>query len=150
MRDAPNPPNTADLDRLPALHRWLAAGLAGFTALLAMPIVTGWRVVGNPGVYNEGLGRTPSLGGWLFLVVGALVLAYGAGLTVAMLVAAEAIRRRRAHSYCLLVAVLATFFFPLGTLLGFHAINVLTTQVARRAFGVVTAADLAAAPGPGA
>jgi hypothetical protein len=37
------------------------------------------------------------------------------------------------------VAVLTTFFFPLGTLLGFHAVNVLTTPVARREFRVVTA-----------
>lgn len=140
MSDPQRPTDTADLDRLPALHAWLAAALAAFTALLAMPIVTGWRVVGNPGVYNEGLARTPSLGGWLFLVVGALVLLYGVGLAVAMLVAARAIRLRRSHSYCLLVAVLATFFFPLGTLLGFHTISVLTTPVARREFGVVPAA----------
>jgi len=144
MTDAPNPPDTADLDRLPALHRWLALGLGAFTALLAMPIVTGWRVVGNPGVYNEGLQRTPSLGGWLFLVVGALVLLYGVGLAVAMVVAAEAIRRRKAHAFCLLVAVLLTFFFPLGTLLGFHAIGVLTSAAARREFRVVTAAGVAA------
>jgi hypothetical protein len=143
MRDTPTPPDTAALDRLPALHRWLAFGLLGFTALLAVPIVTGWRVVGDPGVFNEGLQRTPSLGGWLFLAVGALALLYGVGLSAAMAVAAEAIRRRRAHSYCLLVAVLATFFFPLGTLLGFHAIGVLTSAAARREFRVVTAADLA-------
>lgn len=141
MPAAPHPPDTAALDRLPALHRWLAAALAGFTALLALPIATGWRVVGNPSVYNEGLERTPSLGGWLFLGVGALVLVYGVALSVAMLVAAAAIRRRRAHAFCLGVAVLATFFFPLGTLLGFHAIHVLTTAVARRAFGVVSAED---------
>jgi hypothetical protein len=139
MPDTPAPKDTADLDRLPALQRWLALGTAGFTALLAMPIVTGWRVVGNPGVYNEGLERTPSAGGWLFLVVGALVLLYGAGLTAALLVAARAVRRRERHSYCLAVAVLTTFFFPLGTLLGFHAVNVLTTAVARREFRVVTA-----------
>jgi len=76
-------------------------------------------------------------------VVGALVLLYGVGLSVAMLAAAEAIRRRQGHSFCVLVAVLATFFFPLGTLLGFHAITVLTSAAARREFRVVTAADLA-------
>jgi uncharacterized membrane protein len=134
MTDAPSPADTADLDRLPRLHRWLALGLVAFTALVAMPIVTGWRVVGDPSAYNEGLGRTPSLGGWVFLVVGAAVLLYGLGLSVAMLLAAEAIRRRRAHTFCLVVAGLSTFFFPLGTLLGFHAIGVLTSPAARRAF----------------
>jgi hypothetical protein len=43
------------------------------------------------------------------------------------------------------VAALVTFFFPFGTLLGFHAINVLTAEPNRRAFGVVTAADSAGA-----
>lgn len=144
MTDAA-PPDTAALDRLPRLHRWLALALALFTALLAFPIALGVRVVGNPGVYNEGLERTPSLGGWLFLAVGALVLLYGAGLSAAMLLAARAIRRRRAHGFCLAVAVLATFFFPLGTLLGFHAIGVLTSAAARREFGV----EAPGAGGPG-
>jgi hypothetical protein len=135
MQDSHSSDGTRDLDRLPALHRWLALALAVFTGLLAMPICTGWRVVGDPSVFNEGLGRTPSLGGWLFLVVGALVLLYGTALTVAMLVAAAAIRRRRALGFCLAVAVLATFFFPLGTLLGFHAVGVLSSPAARRAFG---------------
>ena len=143
MPHAATAPDAAALDRLVPLHRWLAAALAAFTGLLALPIVTGWRVVGHPGVYNEGLGRTPSVGGWVFLAVGALALLYGVALTVALLVAASAIRRRRRHDFCLLVAVVSTFFFPLGTLLGFHAIGVLTTPVARREFGVVTAADRA-------
>lgn len=143
MSDALSPTDTADLDRLPKLHYGLSAALAGFTALLAMPIAMGWRVMGDPSVYNEGLERTPSLGGWLFLVVGALVLLYGVGLTLALLVAGWAIGRRRSHSYCLLVAVLTTFFFPLGTLLGFHTITVLTTAVARREFQVITAGHVA-------
>lgn len=127
---------TEDLQRLPLLHWGLSAAVALATAAVAVPVFFGWRAVGHPEAYSVALDRTPSLGGWLFLVIGAAMLLYGVALAAGLVAAAISIRRRRAHGFCLLVAAASTFFFPLGTLLGFHTINVLISPPARRAFGL--------------
>jgi hypothetical protein len=134
---------TQDLDRLPGQHYLLAGAVAFFTLLLAVPVGFGWRAISHVAEYGDEFHQTPALNGWLFLVLGAGAIVFGFALSGALVAAGRNIRARRRHSYCLWVAALVTFFFPFGTLLGFHAINVLTTEVARRAFGVVTAADAA-------
>lgn len=134
---------TQDLDRLPGQHYVLAGAVAAFSVLVAVPVGFGWRAITHVAEYGDGFHQTPALNGWLFLVLGAGAIVFGLSLAVALVAAGRSIRARRRHSFCLWVAALVTFFFPFGTLLGFHAINVLTTEGARRAFGVVTAADAA-------
>jgi len=134
---------TQDLDRLPGQHYLLAGAVALFTAMLSVPVGFGWRAISHVAEYGDEFHQTPALNGWLFLVLGAAAILFGFALAGALVVAGRNIRARRSHSYCLWVAALVTFFFPFGTLLGFHAINVLTTEGSRRAFGVVTAADAA-------
>jgi len=140
MSDA-TPATTEDLERLPGLHYVLAAAVAFFSALLAVPVGFGWRAISHVAEYGDESYTMPSMGGWLFLVCGALAIAFGFGLAAALVASGRFIRARQRHSFCLWVAALVTFFFPFGTLLGFHAINVLTTELARRDFGVVTASD---------
>ncbi len=135
--------SSEDLDRLPGQHYLLAAGVAFFSALVAVPVGFGWRAISHVAEYGDEFHQAPALNGWLFLVLGALAIAFGLGLAAALVAAGRNIRARRHHSFCLWVAALVTFFFPFGTLLGFHAINVLTSEGARRDFGVVTAADAA-------
>src|SRR6266542_1768317 len=78
----------------------------------------------------------PSSGGWIFLLGGLAAVALGAALSVALAVAGRAIARRRSHAFCLATSFAASFFFPLGTLLGFHTIHVLCDPGARAAFGL--------------
>ena len=131
---------TEDLDRLPVQHYLLAGAVACFTAMVSVPVGFGWRAISHVVEYGDEFHQAPALNGWLFLVLGAAAIFLGVALTGALVVAGRSIRTRRRHAFCLWVAALATLFFPFGTLLGFHAINVLTTEGARRAFGVVTAA----------
>jgi hypothetical protein len=134
----------ARLERLPALHYALSMLLALATVLWSLPIALGWRTIVLAERYGQADLPAPSLSGWVFLLLGALSVVAGLLLAAGLAVAGRRIRRRRSHGFCLLVAALVTFFFPLGTLLGFHAIDVLTSPPARRAFGVVAAGDLAA------
>jgi hypothetical protein len=129
-----------ELRHLPAFHYALAAVTAAATALCALPIAAGWRALGRSALFAEAHAEaglaSPSLGGWIFLVGGALAIVLGSALAAGLFVAGRSIARRRRHTLCVTVAMAATFFFPLGTLLGFHTINCLSTPSALKAFGL--------------
>ena len=129
---------TEELNRLPLLQLLLAAALAGVTVLTSILLGLAFQAVAHPERYQAQAGDSLSLSlsGVVFLGGGVLLVAYGFGLSGALLLASLRIRARVGHSYCLWVAALSTFFFPFGTLLGFHAIDVLTSPTARGAFGV--------------
>jgi hypothetical protein len=128
------------LEHLPAFHYALAALTAVVTALCALPIAAGWQALGRSALFAEPHAEagiaSPSFGGWIFLIGGALAVVAGGALAAGLFVAGRSIARRRRHTLCVAVAVAATFFFPLGTLLGFHTINCLSTPKALKAFGL--------------
>ncbi|HEX9307184.1 MAG TPA: hypothetical protein VF894_06815 [Anaeromyxobacter sp.] len=128
------------LRHLPRLHFGLAAVVLLATFAIAVPVYAGWQALTHPELYADGLtGEVippPSSGGWIFLLGGLAAVALGAALSVALAVAGRAIARRRSHAFCLATSFAASFFFPLGTLLGFHTIHVLCDPGARAAFGL--------------
>ncbi|HSM93930.1 MAG TPA: hypothetical protein VLT47_13690 [Anaeromyxobacteraceae bacterium] len=128
------------LDRLPAFHYALGAVTALATALGALPVAAGWQALGRSAAFAvdgvEGAIAAPSFGGWIFLVGGAIAVLSGGALAAGLFVAGRSIARRRRHTLCVAVAMAATFLFPLGTLLGFHTIDCLSSPGALRAFGL--------------
>ena len=129
-----------ELRHLPGLHRALAAVVLLAAIALAVPVYAGWQALAHPELHGDSAaGRglaPPSLGGWSFLVGGGAAVALGVGLAVALAVSGRAIALRRGHTFCLATSFAASFFFPLGTLLGFHTIDVLCAPAVRAAFGV--------------
>jgi hypothetical protein len=140
-RVEPAEPRPADpLRHLPRLHFALAAVAFLAAVAVAFPVAAGWQALAAPGRAPDPAGGPPlpppSASGWIFLVGGALAVALGAALSVALVLAGRAIAARRSHGFCLATAFAASFFFPLGTLLGFHTIDVLCAPSAREAFGL--------------
>lgn len=127
------------IQHLPRLHYGLSAVVAVTAAAVGVPVAAGWRALARPELYADPLGGAglgaPSSGGWIFLVGGAVAVALGLLLAVALAVAGRAIAARRRLDFCLATSLAASFFFPLGTLLGFHTIAVLSEPEVRRAFG---------------
>ncbi len=129
-----------ELRHLPRLHFGLAAVVLLTTVAVAVPVFAGWQALAHPELHAGALtGEAmppPSSGGWIFLVGGLFAVALGAALSTALALSGRAIARRRSHGFCLATSFAASFFFPLGTLLGFHTINVLCAPAARSAFGL--------------
>jgi hypothetical protein len=128
------------LRHLPRLHFALAAVVALAAGAIAFPVAAGWQALAHPERVVDPSGGaplpSPSAAGWIFLVGGVLAVALGAALAVALVLAGRAIAARRRHAFCLATSFAASFFFPLGTLLGFHTIDALCAPAAREAFGV--------------
>jgi hypothetical protein len=134
------PPVASDpLRYLPRLHFALAAVVVLATVATAFPVAAGWQALAHPERAVDPAGGAPlpapSASGWIFLVGGALAIGLGAALAVALVASGRAIAARRSHGFCLATSFAASFFFPLGTLLGFHTIDALCRPAARAAFG---------------
>lgn len=121
---------------LPRLHYGLSAVAVLAAVAIAIPVAAGWRALGDaaPGAAPLPALGPPSVGGWIFLVGGALAAAIGVALAAALAVAGWSIASRRRRGFCLATSLAASFFFPLGTLLGFHTIAVLCRPDVREAF----------------
>jgi hypothetical protein len=137
----PEVPAASDpLRHLPRLHFSLAAVVAVTAVAVAFPVAAGWQALAHPERLVDPRGGaplpSPSAAGWIFLVGGTLAIALGAALAVALVVTGRAIAARRRHGFCLATSFAASFFFPLGTLLGFHTIDALCAPAAREAFGL--------------
>jgi hypothetical protein len=136
----PEVPAADALRQLPPLHFALAAAVALATAAISLPVAAGWQALAHPERLVDPAGGaplpSPSAAGWIFLVGGALAIALGAALSVALVLSGRAIAARRSHAFCVATSFAASFFFPLGTLLGFHTIDALCTPAAREAFGL--------------
>jgi hypothetical protein len=134
------PADIPELRHLPRLHFALAAVALLATIAVALPVYAGWQALAHPERWADALGGDPlpppSSGGWIFLVGGVVAVGLGAALAVALVVCGRAIARRERHAFCLATSFAASFFFPLGTLLGFHTIGVLCAPAARAAFGL--------------
>ncbi len=141
-----------ELRHLPRLHVALAALVALATVAVALPVYAGWQALAHAEprglALADGAIGPPSSAGWLFLVGGLTVVALGVALSAALILSGRAIAARRRHGFCLVTSFVATFFFPFGTLLGFHTIHALTAPAAREAFGVRRGAAIPTPPGP--
>jgi hypothetical protein len=65
---------------------------------------------------------------WMFASVAALLLVIGWVQAVLLFVAGRKLRKHRAHTFCLIVAVLECWIVPFGTVLGVLTILVLSRR----------------------
>jgi len=145
-------PAADELRHLPRLHFALAALVALATIAVALPVHAGWQALSHAeppgGTLADGAIGPPSFAGWMFLVGGLASVALGLALSAALVVSGRAIAARRRHGFCLVTSFVATFFFPFGTLLGFHTIRALTSPAAQAAFGLERGVPFSTPPGP--
>jgi hypothetical protein len=72
--------------------------------------------------------------GWIFLVVGGVFLLLGVTATLLTFFTARNIGERRHWTFCVVVAALCCFQFPVGTALGVCALMVLTRPSVKALF----------------
>jgi hypothetical protein len=118
---------------------------AGITALFAcFPLIhfsLGLMLLLNPPTGPEAGAFPSQIFGMMFaLIGGALVLG---GWTVASLIfaAGRAIKARKRHTFCVVVAAINCAFFPLGTVLGVLSILVLSRPTVKAMFKPQPALD---------
>jgi len=92
----------------------------------------------------------PKFFAWFFIIVPAIFILGGWALSVLMIVAGRKLRRRTAHTFCIVIAAIECILMPFGTVLGVFTIVVLTKESVQKLFEDKNRLETAgtAAPGP--
>jgi len=100
--------------RLLAIFHFVLAGLAALFSLFPLiHVAVGVGLVtGKLG--SGGRGGPPDFFGWIFVVVGALVIFTGLCYAVLVALAGRFLARRRNWTFCMVMAGLSCAFFPFG------------------------------------
>ena len=119
-----------DEEHLRFLHigHTVAAAVTGlFSCMFLMHVGMGIAILVAPdSVFKDGHGKGPPPAfGWMALCIGSAAVLFGWTLAVLMFVAGRSIKRRKRHTFCLVVAGLSCLFMPFGTILGVFSLIVL-------------------------
>jgi len=130
-------PSSRDEDQLRLLsvfHYVLGALQVVVAVFPAVDLILGMGIVAG----RAGEGVQTSSYGWTLIGTSVLAMVLGLGLAALTFAAGRRLRTHRAHSFCLVVAAINCFFFPLGTILGVLTLIVLKRPTVKAAFGATT------------
>lgn len=136
-----------DADHLRLLsigHYVVGALMALFSLIFIIHIVLGIGALTGALPMNSG-GQAPSqaeqrLFGWMFLIIGTVVVLGGITLGGFVAYAGRCLAQRRRYVLCLVVAGLSCLFTPLGTILGVFTLVTLLRPQVKAAFALPAAA----------
>ncbi len=66
--------------------------------------------------------------GWIFVVLGGVLIVAGETLAAAMLVAGRKLRARKARTFCVVIACIECLMMPFGTVLGVFTLVILLKE----------------------
>lgn len=112
--------------RLLAIFHFVCAGLVALCACLPLiHLALGAMMLFAPEIFGPGKGEPPRIIGLLFVLIAGLFIALGWTLAGLLAWAGRCLQRRKAYTFCLVMAAIACVFMPLGTVLGVFTILVL-------------------------
>ncbi len=76
----------------------------------------------------------PPVLGWMFIVIGGVVVLLGWTMAVLMITAGKRLKRRTSHTYCLVIGALECLIVPFGTVLGVFTLVLLSKDSVKQLF----------------
>ena len=122
--------------RLLSIFHYIFGGLTGLLSCIPIiHIVLGIVFLMFPDkMVSESGEAMPSFFGWLFIIIGTLVMTSGWAFSICAICAGKFIARRKKHLFCIIIAALSCLFFPLGTILGVFTLIILTNSEVKALF----------------
>lgn len=101
--------------------------LGGLTALFScLPMIhLGMGIAMLAGAFDTDQEPVPEAVGWLFVIMGAGLIACGWAMAICLVLAGRNLGRRRGRTFCIVIAAIACLMVPLGTALGVFTLIVL-------------------------
>lgn len=119
------------------LGHYIVAGLTGlFSTMFLLHVAMGIAIIVSPGsVFGDQHGKgPPPLFGWMAVFMGGAAVLFGWTLAALLFVAGRSLGRRRRPLFCMIVAAIACFLMPFGTILGILTLITLNRPSVRLQF----------------
>ena len=118
--------------------------LSGITAFFAcfplLHVAMGiFLVVAGPRMGTPGSPPPPAFIGWIFIILGSIIIVLGWTLAVLTFLAGRFLAKRRKYTYCVVIAALVCLQLPFGTVLGVFSFIVLLRPSVKPLFSAVQA-----------
>ena len=120
------------LNLLSIFHFVLGGATALFSCFPFIHVALGIAMLA--GAMDHGPNPPPRFIGLIFVVIGGVFILLGWTVAVLLLVAGQRLRKRRAHTFCFVVAAISCLLMPLGTVLGIFTILVLNRPTVKAMF----------------
>ncbi len=124
------------LDLLGTFH-YVVGGLMALVACFPIiHLVIGLIMIFNPGWLDSRANQPPAIVGWIFVLFAGAFMLLGWTTSALVIWAGRCLKRRRRHTYCLVMACILCAFMPLGTVLGVFTIIALVRPEIKSLFGL--------------
>ena len=127
-----------DVERLRplAIFHYLIGALFGLVSCIPIiHVVVGVICLVSPETLpDKPSGMPPDVIGWMFIVMGIVMVLFGWSLTVCLIYAGRFLARRKCYFFCATIAALSCFIFPFGTILGIFTMITLLRPGVKQVF----------------
>jgi hypothetical protein len=140
---APNQQQILDNEHLKLLSifHYVKGGITAFFACI--PIIhvgLGMVMIFGPHLFGHGKDQPPAFVGWLFVILGSVIILLGWTFAALLLIAGKCISRRKHYMFCFVMACVECLSAPFGAVLGGCTILVLNRPSVKELFNRGTTA----------
>jgi hypothetical protein len=121
--------------KLLSIFHYVVGGIAAlFSFIPVIYVVIGILAVCIPGSFEGESEAMPLFFGWIFIIMGAVLIVLGWAFSTCTILAGRFLARRIHYMFCIVMAAIECIFMPFGTVLGVFTIVVLTRPSVREMF----------------
>ncbi len=121
--------------KLLAIFHYIVGGIiALFSCFPIIHLVIGIIMIIAPEKMDSNGQPPPAFIGWIFALVGGIIIVVGWILAGCVIAAGRFLTKRKHYLFCLVVAAIQCIFMPFGTVLGILTIIVLMRESVKEAF----------------
>ena len=121
--------------KLLSIFHYIVGGLAALFAFFpVMYVVIGILAVWVPGSLDTEGEAMPLVIGWIFIIIGAVLMVFGWAFALCVILAGRYLARQVRYMFCMVIGAIECIFMPFGTVLGVFTIVVLARPSVKKMF----------------
>lgn len=121
--------------RLLSIFHYVCAGMAALCGCFPIfHLIIGLILMLKPASFGPAKDQPPAWFGLIFVVLASIIILFGWTFAVLLAIAGRSLSQRKRYTFCVVMAGIACFYMPFGTVLGIFTIIVLLRPSVRALF----------------